>query len=143
MSRTDGPQKGGIRGWLLLLCLLLIVWQPVSVGLTASRALGSIAFGGASLVLVLLLRILVAALGVSAGLALFGRRPAAVTLALVALIVSAATDLFIYLTPYFPRNRAPGETPVFVAVSALYHGGWILYLRRSRRVRATFDDDGE
>jgi len=75
----------------------------------------------------------VAALGVAAGLALFSFRPGAVTLARVALIASGATDLFVYLTPYFPGNRAPGETPIFVTVSLIYHAGWLLYLSRSRR----------
>ena len=118
-----------------------MVWQPVSVGLTASGALESIALGGFPLVLVLMLRLLVASFGVAAGLALFGLRAGAVTLARVALIASMATDLFVYLTPYFPGNRAPGETPIFVAASLTYHAGWILYLSRSRRVRATFADD--
>jgi hypothetical protein len=137
---TNLPNPG-VGGWLLLLCLLLMVWQPVSVGLTASGVLASIALGGFPLVLVLMLRLLVTAFGVAAGLALFSFRAGAVTLARVALLASAATDLFVYLTPYFPANRAPGETPIFVTASLTYHAGWILYLSRSRRVRATFADD--
>jgi hypothetical protein len=125
----------------LVLCLLLMVWQPLNVALTASGALDSITLGGFPLVLVLMLRLLVAAFGVAAGLALFSFRAGALTLARMALIASAATDLFVYLTPYVPGNRAPGETPIFVTASLTYHAGWILYLSRSRRVRATFADD--
>jgi hypothetical protein len=127
-----------IGGWLLLLCVLLMVWQPIEVGLTAARALESIALGGLPLTLVLLLRLLVAALGIGAALALFNRRPGAVTLARIVLIVSAATDAFVELTPYFPHNRAPGETPVVLAVSLSYYAVWIAYLSRSRRVQRTF-----
>lgn len=126
-------QNTRLPNLLLLLCLLLMIWQPIRVGLSASGALDSIALGGFPLVLVLILRLLVAALGVAAGLALFSFRPGAVTLARVALIASGATDLFVYLTPYFPGNRAPGETPIFVTVSLIYHAGWLLYLSRSRR----------
>ena len=50
--------------------------------------------------------------------------------------MSAATDVFVYLTPYFPSNRGPGETPIFVTVSLIYYAVWIIYLSRSRRVRA-------
>jgi hypothetical protein len=135
IPKGDDPRVGG---WLLLLCLLLMLWQPLSVGLTSSAALGSVAIGGLPVTLVLILRLLVTALGIAAGLALLNRRSGAVALAKVALVVSAATDAFVYLTPYFPSNRAPGETPIFVAVSLVYYAIWLAYLSRSRRVRRTF-----
>ena len=131
---ADAP----VGGWLLVLCLLLMVWQPLSVGLTASHALESLVLGGAPLALLIVLRLLVAGMGIAAALAIFNRRPSAVTLARVVLIASAAADLIVYLTPYFPNNRAPGETPVFIAVSLIYSGVWLLYLARSRRVQRTF-----
>ena len=133
------PSDSRVGGWLLLLCLLLMVWQPITVGLTASRALDSIAIGGLPVLLVLILRLLVAGLGIAAGLALLNRRTGAVNLARIVLIVSAATDVFVYVTPYFPSNRAPGETPIVVTVSLLYYAVWIAYLSRSRRVRRTFE----
>jgi hypothetical protein len=88
----------------------------------------------------MLLRILVTGFGVAAGLALLGRRPAAVGIARVSLIASAATDLIVYLTPYFPSNRAPGETPLYVLVSLIYCTVWMTYLIRSKRVHRTFHD---
>ncbi len=127
-----------VGGWLLLLCFLLFIWQPIVVGLTASSVLDSIAIGGLSIALVLILRLLVTGLGVAAGLALINRRGGAVNLARAVLGISAATDAFVYLTPYFPSNRAPGETPIFDTVSAIYYFVWIAYLSRSRRVRRTF-----
>ena len=117
-----------------------MLWQPVTVGLAASRALDSLALGGLPMALVLMLRLLAAALGVAAGLALLRRRMGAVKLARAALVAAAATDLFVYLTPFAPSNRAPGETPVLIAVSLTYYAGWLLYLLRSRRVRAAFAD---
>jgi hypothetical protein len=134
------PPEPGVGGWLLLLCLLLMIWQPITVGLTASGALESIAIGGLPVTLVLVLRLLVTGLGIAAGLALLNRRAGAVGLARIVLLVSAATDVFVYLTPYFPSNRGPGEAPIFVTVSLVYYSVWIAYLSRSRRVRRTFRD---
>lgn len=128
----------GVRGWLLVLVVLLLVWQPVSLGLVASRVVDAIAIRGLPLALVLLLRLVVTALGIAAGLALAGERPSAVAMAKASLVASAAVDIFVYLTPYFPNNRMPGDTPFYVVGSLAYSGAWLMYLFRSRRVRNTF-----
>ena len=129
--------KSTVGGWLLVLCALLLVWQPLSLGLVASSALGSLAFSGWPLALALLTRVVVAGLGIAAGLALLGRRPGSVTLAKAALAMSAASDVFVNTTPFVPSNRAPGEAPVYIAVSLAYSAVWIVYLSRSKRVRET------
>ena len=121
-----------------MLCRLLIVFHPLSLAITASNALGALAVRGAAVAMILVLRLLVVALGVAAGLALQGVRPGAVTLAKVALVASALTDLFVYTTPYFPNNRPPGDTPLYVVASLAYYALWIGYLMRSKRVRTTF-----
>jgi len=93
---------------------------------------------GAPVAIVLLLRLSVVALGVAAGRMLQNVRPGAVDVARVALLASAALDVFVYTTPYFPSNRMPGDTTFYVIASLAYHGAWIAYLARSKRVRATF-----
>jgi hypothetical protein len=130
--------RAGVGGWLLILCRLLIVGHPLSLAVTASGAIGSIAVRGAPVAIILIVRLLVVAVGVAAGLALQNLRPAAVKLAQAALLLSAATDVFVYVTPYFPNNRVPGDTPLYVLASLAYHACWLMYLQRSRRVRATF-----
>jgi hypothetical protein len=125
-------------GWLLVLCLLLLIWQPLSLGLVAASVLGAVALGGWPLAIVLLTRVVVSGFGIAAGLALLGRRPGAVPLAKISLALSAVSDVFVYTTPFVPNNRAPGETPVYIAVSVAYSALWIVYLSRSRRVRDTF-----
>jgi hypothetical protein len=130
--------KSGIGGWLLVLCVVLLVWQPISFGLVAAAALDALPVRGTPLALVLAARLIVTAFGIAAGLALAGRRPGGALMAKVSLVASAAMDLFVYATPYFPNDRRPGETPVYVAVSLAWYGGWLAYLLRSRRVRATF-----
>lgn len=133
---TGDTSPRGTKRWLLLLSVLLIVWQPMNVGLAAASALTALPLRGWPLAGALLLRLAVAALGLGAGLALIHQRPGAIRLAKIALVASALTDLFVYSTPYLPNNRVPGDTPIFVGISLAYHAAWITYLFRSRRVRA-------
>ena len=129
-----------IGGWLFVLCGLLLIEQPISTALVASHLLALLAIRGLPVALIVILRLLATGFGVAAGLAILGVRPGAVVLARTSLVVSAAIDLVVYLTPYFPSNRAPGETPVYVLASLTYHGLWLTYLYRSKRVKATFRD---
>jgi len=135
-SQQDAPRRVG--GWLLVLCRLLIVLHPLSLAVTASNVMNALFLRGAPVAIVLLLRLSVVALGVAAGRMLQNVRPGAVDVARVALLASAALDVFVYTTPYFPSNRMPGDTTFYVIASLAYHGAWIAYLARSKRVRATF-----
>jgi len=134
-------ERIALGGWLLVLCVLFVVWQPLTLGLSASSVIDALPVRGLPLAIVLVVRVLAAALGIAAGLALIGRRPGAVALAKVSLVVSGATDLFVYLTPYFPSNRAPGDTMIVVAASLAYYAVWLAYLYRSKRIRRTFGHD--
>ena len=116
----------------------MILWQPLSLGLVGSSALGSLSVRGLPLALVLLGKLVVAAVGVAAGLALWTHRPSAVTLARASLLLSAAADVFVYSTPYFPNNRPPGDSTLILAASLLWYGIWLMYLWRSKRVRRAF-----
>jgi hypothetical protein len=128
----------GVRGWLLLLCALLLIGQPLVFALSASSVLEAVPIRGVPLALVMTLRLLVTACGIAAGLSLLARRAGAVLLAKAAIVASAATDLFVYATPYYPSNRLPGDTVWYVAGSLTYHAAWLAYLLRSVRVRNTY-----
>ena len=123
---------------LLLLVLLLLFGHPAHTAVTAASALGVLSVRGLPLFILLIGRLLVTGIGVAAGIALAGRRPGAPVLAQAALWMSAVVSLITYLTPYFPNNRMPGDTPFYVACSLTYHATWILYLRYSRLVRQVF-----
>jgi hypothetical protein len=88
------------------------LWQPIIIGLQTSRVLHSIAIRGREVFVLLLVRVVVTAFGVDAGLALRRHRARAIGLARVSLL-SGATELFILLTPYLPNSRVPGETPIW------------------------------
>jgi hypothetical protein len=128
----------GIGGWLLVLCLLLLVWRPVSSALVASQALSVMSVRGPSLAVALAALTLVTAFGVAAGIALLTRRGPAVSMAVAALLLSSALDLTIYTSSYLPSNRMPGDEYLYAAVSLIYHGAWLTYLLVSRRVRNTY-----
>jgi hypothetical protein len=127
-----------VSGWLLLLCRLLVVFHPLSLAVTSSNALSALSVRGAAVVSILILRLVVVGFGMAAGRALQTVQPGAVALARTALLLSAATDVFVFTTPYFPNNRLPGDTAIYVAASLAYHGAWLMYLASSSRVRNTF-----
>jgi len=136
---NDPNPPEDVGGWLLLLCLLLLVGQPISLAVSAARSLSALPSRGLPLGLVVLGQLAVAGVGVSAGLALLGRRLGAVTLAKWSLLISAAMDQFVYATPFLPSNRMPGTTPLYAAASLAYYAVWVEYLHRSKRVRRIFD----
>lgn len=131
-------ERVNVGGWLLVLCVMLLVWQPIDLALVASRIVDQIAFRGVSLALALAARVVVTGLGIAAGIALAGGRAGAVALAKTSLIASAATDVATDATSYFPSNRMPGDAPLYAAASLVYYGIWLAYLFRSKRVRTTF-----
>ena len=138
MGGINERSENTVRGWLLVLCVLLLGWEPIRFGLVASNALPALSYRGAPLAAILTARVFVTALGVAAGLALVARRAPAVAMAKIALLVGAAVDIVTYTTPAMPTNRMPGDTPFYIAVSLAYHGIWFAYLSRSKRVRRTY-----
>jgi hypothetical protein len=137
-DHQEDQVPSGVGGWLLLLCLLLLVGQPINLAIAAARALGSLPLRGLPLALVVVGQLIVTGIGVGAGLALLGSRRGAATFAKWSLLLSAGMDLFVYSTPFVPNNRFPGTTPLFVSASLTYHAIWIAYLSLSKRVRNTF-----
>ena len=135
-AERNGPSR--IGGWVLLLSRLLLVWQPLNLAVAAVGALDALALRGWPLGALLLLRLCVTGFGMAAALALQRLRPGAVTMAKAAVAASALTDLLVYSTPYFPYNRAPGDTVLYAGASLAIHVIWLAYLFRSARVRNTF-----
>ena len=137
LSSFDGAEPAGIKGWLLVFCLFLVAYQPVSLALRAAAVLDALPLRGLPLALLLAARVLVAAFGIAAGTAIVRRAASALTMAKTAVALSAAADVVAYATPYWPNNRPPGEISLFIAIALIYYTAWMTYLFRSRRVRKT------
>src|SRR5262245_16890369 len=127
MSEAPG-QRTRLGGWLLILSRFLLVYQPVNLAFSAAAALNSMPTRGPKVIVAIAVRVLGAGISVAAGLALTNRQPAAVRLTAVALVTSAACDVFIYTTSFAPNNRPPGDTPYYVAGTILLHAAALLYL---------------
>ena len=68
---SDSPPRLG--GWLLILSRLLLVYQPVSLALSASAALNSLPTRGPKVLIAIAVRVIVTGVCVAAGLALTKR----------------------------------------------------------------------
>ena len=103
MARGSGLAKTDvkhIRGWLLVLCVLLLVWQPFSLALTTAGTLDELSLRGSGLAVILVARLFAAGLGIAAGLSLFQRKPGA---------VSIAKSLAANGTPFRPSTSTPSH----------------------------------
>jgi hypothetical protein len=127
------------RGWLLLLCRILIVYEPAVLALSLAPVLASISLRGWLVAGVVAVRVLVAGLSVAAGLSLWHVRPHGVALARAALVAGAAIGLVLLNTRILPSNRIPGDDLLYSLVLAAHHGAWLLYLWRSTQVRELFE----
>jgi hypothetical protein len=131
--------RNSIGGWLLILSRILLIYQPLNLAVSAATALNSLPTRGPKVLVAIAVRVIGAAVSVAAGRALTNLQPGAITVTKAALIISAACDVFIYVTPYYPNNRYPGDTPFYVAATVIVHAAWLAYVIRSKRVRETFD----
>ena len=121
------------RGWLLVLCLLLLVWQPLSLALIASDALDALPVVGTA--------------GAAADCACRGgvRHRGRLFWWRSAESVWQGSRWSSRLRPTgtyrrSSRTRAPGETPLYVAASLIYSAFWLAYLARSERVKRMVQD---
>ena len=121
---------------LLVLCAYLVVWVPFNAAAVASASLPSLAGRGASAPLELAVHLLSAVLCVGAGWMLWGRNPAGISLAVVALSLNAVVTVQALHVSALPRDVPPGTAGPLAAGVILFTVGWLLYLRRSRRLRA-------
>ena len=127
-----------VGGWLLILVLIFTVWNPASLALQASTIAWTLDSRSTLSLLFLTARLLITSIGVGAGIALLLRRPGAVWLARVALVLFGV-EAVARLSTRVDLSSAPPGTRLPLAVLVVAHNAaWYMYLRLSRRVRATY-----
>jgi hypothetical protein len=126
-----------VRGWLLLLCILLTIWNPATLAFVAAGRVENASTTTFALTL-LGIRVVVTGVGVAAGIALWHKRAVAVDLAKASLVLSAL-EVVGRLSSRAGLSEAPPGVRLPLALALVVHNGaWYLYLENSRRVRATY-----
>lgn len=125
------------RRWLLVLSVVLIGWEPIQLAREFSATLGSFSMRGPAAPLELLVHAAVAAVAVASGRALWIQNPDAPRFAAFALAASAARAIQSLYWSSLPSQTMPGDRLPLALGAAAHAAGWIVYLRRSRRVRAS------
>ncbi len=123
------------RGWLLLLCVILLVWQPLSFAVEAASTLPTVGMRGAPAVIEMAAHGVVAAISFAAGWALWQASPAGPRLAAAALVAGAVTGVQSLYWSVLPSNVFPGDRLPLASVIVLHSCAWLAYLRRSKRVK--------
>ena len=124
------------RAWLLLLCAVLMVWQPLSFAVEASSSLGTLGMRGAAGAVELVFHGAVAALSVAAGWALWQSSPAGPKLARAAIAAAAIAGVQSLYATALPSNVFPSDRLPLAAVTIVHAAVWMAYLSRSGRIRA-------
>jgi hypothetical protein len=127
-----------VRGWLLLLCVLLTLVNPATLAVVAAVRVGRGVPPSTLALTLLAVRLVVTSVGVAGGMALWHKRAGAVPLAKASLILSAIEAAGRLSTRVGLSETPPGlRLPTAVAV-ILFNAAWYLYLEKSRRVQATY-----
>jgi hypothetical protein len=126
------------RGWLLLLCVFLFVWEPLRFAGELTGSVGTLEMRGTLGVAELAAHAAIAAIAVAAAWGLWIRNPQSPLWASIAVAASAAATIQSMYWSRLPGNAVPGER-LPLSIAAIAHAaGWIAYLRKSRRVRTVY-----
>jgi hypothetical protein len=127
------------RGWLLIVCVFLLAWEPLRIAAEFEGSIGTIGMRGAWGVAELLAHAAIAACAVASGWALWSGNPAGPRLAVYALAASAAASVQSLYWSALPHQTVPSERLPFAILAVVNAAVWIIYLKRSRRVRTISD----
>jgi hypothetical protein len=131
-------ERPGIPLWILPLVFILTIWNPATLALQASSMVWNIGTRSTLSIVFLTARLIITSVGVAAGLALWLRRPGAVSLAKLSLILFG-TEAVVRLSSRVDLGSAPPGTRLPLAVFIILHNAaWYLYLQLSRRVRTAY-----
>lgn len=122
--------------WALVLAGFLMLWEPMRVAAEFQSSVGTLAMRGWVGSAELVVHAAVAAFCVASGWALWNGNPAGPSVAAVAVAVSAATTVQSLYWSSLPHQTVPGEQLPFAILAVAHAAAWMVFLKRSRRVRA-------
>src|SRR5437763_6417355 len=111
-----------VRGWLLLLCILLTIWNPATFAIVAASRVGSVTPVPRIALVLLVVRLIVTGIGVAAGRLLWQKRPGAVSLAKASLVLSSL-DVSARLSTRAGLSEAPPGTRLPLALALIAFNG--------------------
>lgn len=123
------------RGWVVLLCVALVLWRPVGYIPELLQSLPSLGMRGVPGAIELIFHGTVAALAVAAAQALWDGKPSGPVLGAVALIGSAAAAVQSLYWTALPSDVVPGTERLIAALAIGHAAIWLIYLARSQRIR--------
>ena len=124
--------------WVLPLIFILTIWNPATLALQAASSVWNIGARSTLSLVFLVVRLFITSVGVAAGMALWLRRPGAVSLAKLTLMLFAI-EAVVRLASRVDLGSAPPGTRLPLAIFIILHNGaWYLYLQISGRVRAAY-----
>jgi hypothetical protein len=126
------------RGWLLLLCVFLLSWEPLKLAGEFSAAAGTFSMRGPLAPVELTAHAAVAMLSVAAGWGLWIGNPRAPRFAAGAVAGSAIVTVQSLYWSVLPGNVMPGDRLPLALVALAHAAAWLAYLRRSRQVRVSY-----
>ena len=151
MAVDADEQYRGVRGWLLILCLNVAIFDPLTMLLTIFLVTNATKpyFGEHPELLRLCLasgicRLALAVFSVYAGMALWKVVPGAVSIAkkyLMAVVLYSVVASLLPVVAGVPQEsyqEFAGQTLFNSLLTMSYAIAWYLYLQRSKRVKATY-----
>ena len=124
--------------WILPLIFILTIWNPATLALHAASSVWNIGTRTTLSLVFLAARLIITSVGVAAGMALWLRRPGALWLAKLSLMLFAI-EVVVRLASRADLGSAPPGTRLPLAIFIILHNGaWYLYLQISRAVLAAY-----
>ena len=115
-----------------LLAVLLAVYEPLNLALTAATLLPGLADRGWSATALLVARLAITGFGFAVGRSLWARDPRAVPLARWVTGLNLATAMLIATTRIWPSSFPPGVRGPVATVTIAWYAGWFLWTLRQR-----------
>jgi hypothetical protein len=121
--------------WLILLSAYLLVWVPLNFAAIALQCFSSLDDRGSPAIAEFMLHGATTVLCAVAGWMLRVRNAAGRRLAVAALIVNAGATVQALYGSALPRDVQPGLALPLAIVTTVHALAWLVYLKRSRRLR--------